>query len=199
MSQRLAALPIGGFESDHVMGAERSNRTGDKCLEVLAFAYLPRDLRRHALVRRALHQLQFMPHLRFGEETQKRGLLQLDRQSLLEHPVEDFIACLVLEVGQQDRVFLRERGLAVEVKPPCYCDNEDRGGHEDQTLAREVLPSPKFRPKLDPPLQLFQVREQISRSLVSLLTVFAERLADDLFKLRRRVGRAFGKRRRSVP
>src|SRR5215813_6837684 len=121
------------------MGTERSNRTGDKCLEVLAFAYLLRDLRRHALVRLALHQLQFMPHLRFGKEVQKRRLLQLDRQSLLEHPFEEFFARLVLEVGQQDRVFLRERGLAVEVKPPCYGSNEERGGREDrQALAGGV-------------------------------------------------------------
>src|SRR5262245_58755287 len=126
------------------MASERNNRTGDEGLEVLAFAYFPRDFSRHALVRRAPHQLQFMPHLRFGKEVQKRRLLQPDRQSQLEHPVEDFFTRLVLEIGQQDRVFLRERRLAIEVKPPCYGGNEDRGGREDQMLTRGVR-SPAFR------------------------------------------------------
>src|SRR5262245_61420497 len=99
------------------MAAERLNRTGNQRLEIRTFANLPRNLCCHAFIRRASHQLQFMPHLSFGKEVQKWRLLQLNRQSLLEHDVEDFFTRLVLEVGQQDRIFLRKRGLAVEVSP----------------------------------------------------------------------------------
>src|SRR5262245_17489459 len=99
------------------MTAERRDRTGDQRLEVLAFANLTRDFRSHTFIRRAFHQPQLMAHLRFGKQIQKWRLLQLNRQTLLEHLVEDFITSLIIEIGKQYRVFFRQRGLAVEVSP----------------------------------------------------------------------------------
>src|SRR5438128_11429888 len=74
-----------------------------------------------------IHQLQCLPYPRVREEIQKRRLLKLHRQPLLERVVENLVACRVDEVCDQNSVFLSQDGRSMKIEEDCRCrDDRER-------------------------------------------------------------------------
>ena len=62
-----------------------------------------------------------------GDEAEKRGLLQLNRESLSQGAVEHRIAGLVGEVAEHDRILVAQRGLS-RIENVAHSGQGDRGG-----------------------------------------------------------------------
>ena len=96
------SLRVDRFEADHVVTPQARNRAGQHRLQPLALTDFAADFRRHAFIGRAIHQAQRPTHAVVREQIQKRRLPQIHRQRFFERTVKDRIACLVVEIGEQD-------------------------------------------------------------------------------------------------
>ena len=105
----VAGLGVDGLERDDVVAAEARDRAADQRLQLLALRDIARERPRDALVRRALHQPQRVARAIVREDLQERRLFQRDGQRDLQRAVEHRLAGRVLEVGEDDRVLLRQR------------------------------------------------------------------------------------------
>jgi len=79
-------------------------------------------------VRRLTHQLQQLMDAVLGDEAEKWRLLQLYGQSLAKRAVEHRVAGAVVEIGEDNRVLVRESWRAVKRAVACdHCDKQDGG------------------------------------------------------------------------
>ena len=126
----VAALGIDGFEREHVVAAEFADRPRHQRLQLLAARDVAGELTRHALIRRSLHQPQRLPHAVVWEHLEERGLFQGNRKRNLQRAVEYRLVRVVDEVGEDDRVAVRER------RRPRQEARGEHGGHSNDRRKR---------------------------------------------------------------
>ena len=103
-------------QSEDVLTAEARDRAFQDGGARGPHADVLRDLGSQPRIRRLVHQTQRSSDPFVGDEAEERRLLQLHRQSLPQRLVEHRIACLVGEIGEDDRVLVGEFRGAVEVE-----------------------------------------------------------------------------------
>ena len=72
-------------------------------------AYVLRKVGSQSRIRRLVHQRQRSSDAFLGDEAEERRLLELNRESLSQRVVEHRVAGRVGELGEDDRVLVRER------------------------------------------------------------------------------------------
>src|SRR5215467_8440534 len=90
------------------MTAQAGDATLQHGFRALAFASLLRDRTYETLLRRTSHEAESFARLLIRNQTKERRLLELHRQGLLQGVVEYRLASAVVEVGQYDRVLVRQ-------------------------------------------------------------------------------------------
>ena len=100
--QRFAGTGVDRIQRDHILAAEIGDRASQHGFDAVALADFASHVAGDALVGRAPHELQRLPHLLVGEDVQVRRLLQIDRQRLLERAVENRIGRGVHEIRDQN-------------------------------------------------------------------------------------------------
>ena len=131
-----------------------------------------------------------------GEHTQERRLPQGNVERRFERVVEDRIARLVVEVGEDDCVLVGQAlALLVRaiVKPTCYKQSDQQNGNRNlpelsPPSRHSVRACRRSAPTLGIPLQPLQIRSHVGCVLVPEVAVFLQGLIDDSLKIRRQVG-----------
>ena len=117
--ERVAGIAVERREADHVVVAEREDRSGDGGPGARALADLERHFADDGRVLRALHDLERRVHLAIGQDLEERRLREVQQQRLPEGPVEDRVARLVLDVAQEDDVAFGDARRRRELEPRC--------------------------------------------------------------------------------
>ena len=100
------------------------------------------DLRRQPVTGRTAHQLQCLIHLALGKQVEKGRLLKLYRESLLQRVVKYRVAGLVVEIGENNGVFVGQagRGLArAEVQRSANGCSDEHQCSEEQESSNSFL------------------------------------------------------------
>ncbi len=85
---------------------------------------------------RQTHQAENASHLLVIHDLEKRRLFQLDRQALAKRAVEDRIAGLVVEIGEDNGVLVGESRSAMEVEIRRGGQRQNRGGSRNDSSTR---------------------------------------------------------------
>ena len=107
--QQIAVLAVHRLQSNHILAAQSGYRASQHGLAARTLADFARHFRCQTVSRKTSHQLQGLIHLALGNHREKRGLLELDGESLSQRVVEYRIASLVFEIGENNRVLICQR------------------------------------------------------------------------------------------
>ena len=159
------------------------------------------DVAGDALIGRASHELQGLPHLLFGKDIQVRRLLQIHRQRFLERAVENRVSRGIHKIGDQNRIALRhDRACPAQEdghRQPQHGQYDDRHDRQVPDPARlAVARRPQGggtrgcgnQSRVRVALQTLQVGPHFGCALVAQVAVFLQQFGDDLFQLQRHVG-----------
>ena len=124
--QHISGTAVDGLQTDDVLITKLAMEPVNMAVLPVAFADLARHLRRQrAHLRGRPISFNVSVILQFRNQGQKRCLLQLHREALLQRVVENFVAGLVVEVGDDDGVFVGELGWTMRDEVPrsyaCNC------------------------------------------------------------------------------
>src|SRR5215472_4733077 len=114
--QRAAGATVSGSQAQNILASEPRNRTFQCCGASDPIADLPGDFRSEPRVFGLSHQRQRLLNLLVWNHAQVWRLLQFNRQPLAEGIVKHRIACLVVEVGEYDRVLFGQLRRAVQIE-----------------------------------------------------------------------------------
>jgi hypothetical protein len=99
----ISRLTVIGSQTDNVAFADQGDGTGQHGLAVRAQTDFSGNIGREPLAG-TVHQFQGGGHTLVGKNVEKRRLLQMDRQCLLQRVIQKGIACQVDKVGDDDAV-----------------------------------------------------------------------------------------------
>ena len=99
------------IDANHVLTAQVGNRTQENRLAACPHAEFSRHVAGDAVTGLAAHQAHRFTHLAVGENVEKGRLAELHGQCLLQGIIENGVAGLVVEIGEDDRVFLGQSAL----------------------------------------------------------------------------------------
>jgi TolB-like protein/tRNA A-37 threonylcarbamoyl transferase component Bud32 len=135
-------------------------------------------------------------HLKLGNQGEKGRLLKLHREPLLQRVVKYAVTGLVVEIGEDDRVFVGQDGRTVSEIPEAY-DCEHRGG---RARGNDPLPplgcgssacvlarSRGGAARIGIALQPLEIGAHVDGSLIAQLAILLQRLVDDAFQIFRQV------------
>ncbi len=105
----VAILTIHGIQIDHVVATQRINVAGQHSFDALALAQFTRHCTGQAFFGRPAHKAHCFRNLRFRNQIEEGGFVQLHRQRLLKCSVEDRVASCIHKIGKQNGVFLGQR------------------------------------------------------------------------------------------
>src|SRR5258708_34773230 len=94
----------------------RAIQDGGACGSLADF---PSELRSKPRIRRLAHQTERLLDSLVRDEAEERRLLELHGQPLAKRPVEHGVARRVDEIGEDNRVLVREFRCAVEIEVAC--------------------------------------------------------------------------------
>ena len=137
--ERIAGSDVRRFQSDHILASNAVDAAVQHGLDAIALTDFAADVAGDAVVWAAAHKLQRLSDLLIREDIQIRRLPEIDRQRFLKRAIEDRIGCGVDEIGNQDRIFFRQRVSALKK------DKADAGSHT-ATITAGINHSGSLRP-----------------------------------------------------
>ena len=211
VGQVLAVAASNGIERDYILAAQGGDGTRNHGLAARAQAKFRGDCSRNALGGGATHQLECFASLAVGKNIQKRRLLQIDGERLLECAVEDWVTGGVGEIRQHNRVFLGQRrggmrGARTKIESASREDRQNDGtGHDvsaepsrpgnsgiwDFHATAAAGGSAGIGPgssrrlvRFRIPLEPLQIGSHVGRMLIAQIAVLLQSLVDDPFQFR---------------
>ena len=152
---------------------------------------------RQPRVRRLAHQAQRLLDALLGDEAEERRLFELYRQPLAKRPVEHRVAGRVREIGEDNRVLVREswrgganRGNLRRAMRPAGAAAAATTTFQRLAMPRAVAGSALVvtRRRIRVALQALEVGADVRRVLVAQGAILLEALVDDALQFRRHVG-----------
>src|SRR5206468_3709855 len=132
------------------------------------------------------HQTQSLLDTLVGDEAEERRLSKLYRQPLAKRPVEHGVARRVYEIGDDDRVLVREFWCAVKIEVTCGEERQhsrhSRNNHLPAfcDVSRGAGPRTCCHPtRVRVPLQALEIGADFRSVLVAQVAIFFEALVDD--------------------
>ena len=131
-SENVARRAIHRIDRDDVRRAQWSDRSRKVCLDSQALANLLRQFGSDSLILGLAQILQVVVQFGVADQLNQWRLFKLDRKRLLQSGIEDRIAGLVSEIGENELVFVGELGsrrCAPEKKASGRqsCDHQEYG------------------------------------------------------------------------
>ena len=146
------------LERQKVLRANLRNRTLEDGGAPRPLAEFPRNLRCEFCIRLLAHQLQGLLDLLVGDNAEEGRLFQLHGKPLPQRAVKNRVAGRVREIGEDDRVLVRQRvGLAGEKQPAAHGQSDNQ--YSCASGRRPSKPS-GFRGGLQPDSSLSQTADR---------------------------------------
>ena len=201
----VAGAAVRGAQPEDILRAQAGNRPFEHGSARRALADISGQRRRERRIRRLPHQRQDVLNALLRHQAEKRRLLQLDGQPLAERRVEHRIAGCVREIGEHNRVPVRELRLSAReaVRGDGSCGNDDgcdrsqdAPAHCGAPIGNGLVAARGGVGRLRVALQALEIRTHVGRVLIAQAPILFDRLEDHIVQPRRDGRLHAGRRRR---